>query len=162
MERATLSDPLSIKSHYLVQLKDPDTGKILEEREGKNLVVTRGKELMANRLAGLNTGTYLPIGYVGIGLSNTAPSASDTDLLSPVDRKGMDSGFPAWTPGTGKVAFQSTWAETEPAGQPYQIYEIGLFDSLSAGNMLNRIVLAAPITKTDAMELSVKITIEFT
>lgn len=120
-----------------------------------NLITNSGENLLANLLGGLSSSS---IGYIAIGTGTTTPSETDTALSSEVDRKGMDTGYPAVSGST--VTFQSTWTTSEPSGQPYAITELGLFTASSGGTMLNRIVFS-PVNKTSSVELTVIVRITF-
>ena len=149
-------EPIKITAEYVVQLRDPTTKEILKEIKGHNLHVNTGKNHVANRIAGLNTGTYLPIGYIGIGTDNTAATVTDTALGSEVDRQSMSASYPQFQ-ATGQAIFFAEWGTSEPSGQPHTLYEMGLFDDITGGNMFNRIVFSSGVTKDSSIEMTAKI-----
>lgn len=79
--------------------------------------------------------------YLGVGDSNTAASAEDTDLKATTNklRKGMDATYPQHTDGTvagsASIVFRATFG-TEDANFGWE--EWGLFNAESGGRMLNR------------------------
>jgi len=122
---------------------------------GSNLITNSGENLLAKRIGGI---TADPIGYIAIGTGSTSPAETDTALVTEVGRKGMDAGYPSVS--ESSITFQSTWPTTEPAGQPYTLRELGLFNAATGGVMLNRIVFD-PISKTSDIELIVVVKITF-
>jgi len=122
---------------------------------GSNLITDSGENLLAKRIGGI---TADPIGFIAIGTGSASPAETDTGLVTEVGRKGMDSGFPSVS--GSSITFQSTWTTTEPAGQPYTLRELGLFNAAAGGIMLNRIVFD-PVSKTSEIELIVIVKITF-
>jgi hypothetical protein len=73
---------------------------------------------------------------IGVGDSNTAESASQTDLQAVTNklRKSMNGGFPTY--GTSqKVTFQADFTSAEAN---FHWYEFAVFNDPTAGTMLNR------------------------
>jgi len=63
---------------YELELIDKETGKVLETRRVKNLVVNSGKRLIRSALY---SGVYWPrLNGIGIGKNGTAPTVDDTGL----------------------------------------------------------------------------------
>lgn len=98
---------------------------------------------------------------VGVGDSNVAAAAAQTDLQAATNklRKGMASGYPAHTPGTGSgaktITFRSTFDTTEAN---FAWEEAAVFNSATAGTgrMLNRKVTSMG-TKTSASSWQITI-----
>jgi hypothetical protein len=96
---------------------------------------------------------------IGVGDSTTAAAATQTDLVAASNklRKGMNSGYPEHTAGTGSanktIRFRSTFDTTE-ANWSWQ--EAGVFNSatLGQGRMLNRRVQDMG-TKTSASSFQI-------
>jgi len=66
---------------YELEVIDKETGKVLETRRVKNLVVNSGKTTIRNSLSnGINWGYWRGI---KIGKNGTAPTVNDTDLAEP-------------------------------------------------------------------------------
>jgi hypothetical protein len=73
---------------------------------------------------------------IAVGNSNTAFSASQTDLLGASTlRKVMDAGFPDFTQGANIIRFQSTFATGDAN---FDWLEWGVVNSGSGGTLLNR------------------------
>lgn len=102
-----------------------------------DLVTTIGKQQIANRLNG--TGTIF--GWLGIGTGTTAPAAGDTALQTALGAR---------LAATNSVVTTTTTNDTFRAvatfpGATYAgtITECGLFDALTAGNMIERSTFSA-------------------
>jgi len=74
---------------------------------------------------------------IGVGDSDTAFSASQTDLQASSNkvRKGMDSGYPQVNGNT--ITFRATFG---PSDANFAWKEWGVFNTASGGTMLNRVV----------------------
>ena len=114
-----------------VIVKDSD-GRIKEERDINNLVVTSGLGFIASRK---KDASATAMGYMGIGTGSTAAAAGDTALGSELDRNALSS-----TTVTGnQIEYVSTWSAGDGTGA---ITEAGIFNAASAGTMLARTVFA--------------------
>lgn len=103
-------------------------------------LTTAGRNAMASRLISDTTTPEYDNSnaHIGVGIGVTAFSASQTDLVGASKlRKGMDSGFP--TIATNVITFQSTFGVSEAN---FAWAEWGVFNALSGGTMLNRLVEA--------------------
>jgi hypothetical protein len=124
--------------------------------EGENILVNVGIQLMLDKLIGA-AGTVFDNtnAYIGIGDSNAAVSASQTDLQASTNkvRKAMDATFPSRSGQT--MTWRCTFSTSEGN---FSIQEAGIFNASSAGTMLNRL-LAALGTKTSATTLQVTATL---
>ena len=155
-----MRDAITVRGRYTVYTYNPKIGETVQVYTGHNLLVDTGKDILARRLAGVDSSNYPPCTFIAIGSGTTPPTEADTTLESEISRKGMDSGYPS-TIVSGAIILQSTWGLDEPASQPCTIREIGVFDSSSGGHMLNRIVLSGDLYKDSNLELSVKLEISF-
>ena len=118
------------------------------EREG-NLLMYGGVSCLWQCLIGNGTGTaaqtltYFNNGnaHIGVGDSNTAAAATQTDLQAASNklRKAMDSTYPqhtdATSSGAASIVFKSTFGSSD-ANFAWQ--EWGIFNGSSGGRMLNR------------------------
>lgn len=96
-----------------------------------------GRDEMAAALFGVGTPFNAANSRIGIGDSNTAFAATQTDLQAATNkiRKVMDAGFPTRT---GNVlVFKSTLGPTEAN---FAWKEWGIFNAATGGTMLNRMV----------------------
>lgn len=97
-----------------------------------------GRDVMTSLLTGASTTPFNNTNArIGVGDSITAFAASQTDLVAATNkcRKGMDAGYPTTTGNviTLKATFGPTYAN-------YAWQEWGVFNSETAGTMLNRVV----------------------
>ena len=100
-------------------------------QETNNLVVTAGKNWVADRMNDANT----VMTHMALGTSTTAAAAGQTALVAELDRNGLTS----TTVSTNTVAYACTWAAGDGTGA---ITEAGLFDAASTGDMLARTVFS--------------------
>jgi hypothetical protein len=131
---------------------DPDGAPMMYE--GHNILVNTGIQLLLDLLVGAGgTAFNNANAYIGIGTSNTAPAAGQTDLLGTSARKLMDLTFPSRSGQT--MTWRCTFTTSEGN---FAIQEAGIFNAAVAGTMLNR--LLAPLgTKTSATTLQVTATL---
>jgi hypothetical protein len=124
------------------------TGEIRDCGWSPNLVVTTGKNHIADQLAGRQEAQ---MSHMAIGTGTTAPVATDTALQTELDRNALDSR----TQGTGADANKVTYVCTWPAGDGTgAITEAAIFNSASAGQMLCRSVF--PVKNKEAGESMVQ------
>jgi len=142
-------DQVKASGALRVVLTGPD-GKIKEEHEFKNLVVTVGKNFVASRMVGTAANV---MSHMAIGSSGTAAAAGDTALGGELGRVALASG----TATTNVV----TYAATFPAGTGTgAVVEAGVFNAGTAGTMLCRTTFAV-VNKgvDDAMSVTWTVTI---
>lgn len=101
------------------------------EREGYNVITTTGVQTLAGYLhSAALSATQNTFYYIGIGSDNTAEGASDTTLGVELSRHtGTVTAF------TAVYQVTATFASGSGTGN---VYEYGLFDANSGGNMLSR------------------------
>lgn len=126
-----------------------------------NLLLDGGISCLWQCLLGNGTGTAAQTltffnngnAYTGVGDSNTAAAATQTDLQAASNklRNAMDSTYPSQTDGTGSGAVTITFRSTFATGDANWVWnEWGIFNrATSAGRMLNRAVTSLG-TKTSA------------
>ena len=141
-----MNENIKIKGDLLIQLTRD--GKIIDEREVKNVITTTGVNLVATLVSGLGTAFT----HMGIGTGTTAASASDTALETQTGRVTLTS--KAVTGGT--IAYIGDFPAGTGTGS---ITEAGNFNASSAGTMLNRAVFSA-VNKTaaDALKITWNVT----
>lgn len=125
-------------------------GKVKEEHDFKNLVVTVGKNFVASRMVGTAANV---MSHMAIGSSSTAASAGDTALGAELGRVALASG--------SATAAVVTYTATFPAGTGTgAVVEAGIFNASSAGTMLCRTVFSV-VNKgaDDAMSVTWTVTI---
>jgi hypothetical protein len=133
-----MKSEMELKGKVRVTERDARTGRILAVHETGNLIVTAGKNHVADLLIGASTASF---NYIGVGSSTQAPAASDTDLITPISpRKQCSDRFrsnnvASFTAFFGSADNNGTWNEC------------GLFTALTGGVMLCRALFSSTITK---------------
>jgi hypothetical protein len=133
--------------HVVVTGKD---GKVKEEHNFTNLVVTTGKNFVASRMVGTAANV---MSHMAVGSSSTAPAAGDTTLGTELGRVALGS--------SSAAANVVTYTATFPAGTGTgAIVEAGIFNASSAGTLLCRTTFAV-VNKgvDDAMSVTWTVTI---
>ena len=125
-------------------------GKVKEEHEFKNLVVTVGKNFVASRMVGTASSV---MSHMALGDDNTPAAVGQTTLIGELGRVALASGT-----ATNNVV---TYTATFPAGTATgAVVEAGVFNDGTAGTMLCRTVFAV-VNKgaDDAMSVTWTVTI---
>ena len=120
-----INDNLKLTGALTIAINDT----IVQKTE--NLVVTAGKEWVADRMNNANT----VMTYMSIGTGTTAAAAGNTTLVTEIDRNALSS----TTVTDNNVAYVATWAAGDGTGA---ITEAGIFNAASAGDMLARTVFS--------------------
>ena len=108
--------------NVLVELFDAE-GNLKDSREVHNLVVTAGKNHIADQLSSSPGDTAM--GWMAVGTGSTAPAAGNTALGAEIDRNALTSR----TDASGVVTYVGDWA--------------AIFNASSAGVMLARATFTA-------------------
>ena len=98
-------------------------------QETNNLVVTAGKEWVADRMKGTNSA----MSHMAIGTGTAAAAAGDTALGTQLDRNALTTS--GGTVSGNTITYECTWAATDGTGA---ITEAGIFDAATGGDMLAR------------------------
>jgi len=125
-------------------------GKVKDEREFKNLVVTVGKNYVASRMVGTSANV---MSHMAIGSSSTPAAAGDTALGAELGRVALA--------GSSASANVVTYTATFPAGTGTgAVVEAGILNAASVGTLLCRTVFAV-VNKgaDDAMSVTWTVTI---
>jgi hypothetical protein len=109
-------------------------GKLIEERNLKNLITDLGKGFIAARMSA--TGTPTAMSHMAIGTGTTAASGAQTTLVT----EGGRSALTSTTVSTNTVTYVATFGAGVGTGA---VTEAGIFNASSAGTMLNRTVFSA-------------------
>lgn len=144
-----LVEGLKIKGKVDIVLRGPD-GKVKEERHVSNLIVTVGKNHVADQMSDQGEGQ---MSHMAIGTGNTAPAAGDTTLDTELDRNALTS----VTQATNDVVYIGDWAAGDGTGA---LEEAGIFNAGAAGVMLSRVVFGV-VNKGAADTLKITWTITF-
>jgi hypothetical protein len=131
-------------------------GEVIEKRHIKNTVVTAGRRWILDNIISGGAASAQVINNAAFGTSTSAPATSETALASEAVRKTIASFDTAnFTSNPPSFAAQVTLATNEGNTT---LGEAGLFNSSSAGTMLNRATFAT-IDKTTSNTLAVTFTI---
>lgn len=133
-------DNIGIKGRVRIEVSD---GRIIEQ---DNIVVNAGRDRVAEIIAG--DSTAVPT-HVAIGTGSSAALATDTALVTEVDRNALA----ASTATAGVITFRGFFSKSEANGNT--IAEMGLFDQSSGGTMFCRTVLDSTIAKTSTISITV-------
>ena len=129
----------------------------VEEIHG-NLGMNAGIQLLLDLLIGAGGTAYNNAnGYIGVGDSNTAAAAGQTDLQAATNktRKGMEATYPQRSGQT--ISFRSVFGTSDAN---YAWEEWGIFNASTSGVMLNRKVESKGTkTSSDTWTLTCQITI---
>jgi hypothetical protein len=148
---ASIDDALTIKGHILVELFD-EFGNLKVTREVHNLVVTAGKNHIADQLSA--SPSQAAMSHMALGTGSTAPAAGDTALGTEIDRNALTSR----TDATNVVTYVGNWAAGDATNAA--IAEAGIFNAASSGTMLARGTFTA-INKgaSDTLQITWTVTI---
>jgi len=118
-------------------------------QETNNLVVTAGKEWVADRMNNANT----VMTHMAVGTGTTAAAAGDTALGTQLDRNTLTS----TTVTNNTIEYACTWAAGDGTGA---ITEAGIFDASTGGDMLARTMFSV-VNKgaADSMTITWTITV---
>ena len=120
-----VNDNLTLTGALTISLND------VVVQETNNLVVTAGKNWVADRMNDANT----VMTHMALGTGTNAAAVGDTTLQTEIDRNALTS----TTVSTNTIAYGCTWAAGDGTGA---ITEAGLFDAASTGDMLARTVFS--------------------
>lgn len=142
-----LQDAIKVTGNLKVVLTGPD-GKVKQEQEFKNLVVTTGKAYIASRMKDT---TATAMSHMAIGTGTTAAAAGDTALGTEAGRVSLTS--------TTVTANAVAYVATFPAGTGTgAITEAGILNASSSGTLLCRTVFSV-INKGSADTLGITWTV---
>jgi hypothetical protein len=129
-----MKDGVKLSGTLNLTLSD-SAGKIVKDITTHNLVVTVGKEWVADLM---QSGTGTPMSHMAIGSSTTDPATSDTTL-------GIEESRVALTVAGGtRTGAAIEYIGIYPAGTgTATLTEAGLFNANSGGTMLSRTEFAA-------------------
>ena len=138
-----IHDDLKLTGALTIALND----EIVQETE--NLVVTAGKNWVADRMNNANT----VMTHMAVGTGTTAAAAGNTALVTETDRNALTS----TTVTNNAVAYVATWAAGDATAA---LTEAGIFDAASSGDMLARTVFSV-VNKgaADSMTITWTITV---
>ena len=138
-----IHDDLKLTGALTIAVND----EIVQETE--NLVVTAGKNWVADRMNDANA----VMSHMAVGTGTTAAAAGQTALVTETDRNALTS----TTVTNNAVAYVATWAAGDATAA---LTEAGIFDASSGGDMLARTVFSV-VNKgaADSMTITWTITV---
>jgi len=138
-----IHDDLKLTGALTIAVND----EIVQETE--NLVVTAGKNWVADRMNNANA----VMSHMAVGTGTTAAAAGNTALVTETDRNALTS----TTVTDNAVAYVATWAAGDATAA---LTEAGSFDAASSGDMLARTVFSV-VNKgaADSMTITWTITV---
>lgn len=132
---ASVRDVIPARGLVVVELRDV-RGDLKVRREVENLVVTAGKNHIADQLK--SSPAQAAMGWMAVGTGSTAPAAGDTLLGTEIDRNALTSR----TAATNVVTYVGDWAAGDATNAA--IAEAGIFNIVTA----NTITMLARATFT--------------
>lgn len=136
------NDLVKARGTVRLLLTDKD-GRVKEDREIPNLVVSVGRAYIASRMVGTAQGI---MSHMALGSSTTAPTAAQTALITQLGvRKILDD-----TSIAGGDNHQVVYVATfEPGEATGAVTEAGIFNASTVGTMLCRTTFAVVNKGTD-------------
>lgn len=145
----------AIKSVFGVDLKIPFlTGNMVKVAVDKNLIVTRGLQILAQQVNGQTTA---PVTAIALGSGTTAPSAGQTALVTELTTNGLGRAAATVSNQTTNASNDTArWVHTFNATGSATVAEEGLFDNNSSGgNMLARNTFSGiSLTNGDSLQIT--------
>lgn len=129
-----LPDTLQMRGHVTVELYGPD-GDLKDIRRIDNLVVTAGKNHIADQLS--SSPGESAMSHMAVGTGTSSPAAGNTALGTEIDRNALTSR----TDSSGVVTYVGNWAAGDATNSA--IAEAGIFNNSSGGTMLARATFTA-------------------
>ena len=126
-----IQDSIKMTGELRITVTNPE-GNITQETVVPNLVVTSGKDFIAERMKDATTSV---MSHMAIGTGSTAAAAGDTALGTEAGRVSLTS----TTVTANAVAYVATFGAGTGTGA---ITEAGLFNASSGGDMLCRTVFS--------------------
>ncbi len=151
------NDIITPAGFVTVTLRDAITGKVKAVDQYKNMVVTTGKNSIADALRGTETNNKGIITYCAMGTGGTAPTEANTQLQTELGRK-----LVSVRSVSGNVAtFETFFTTSEVNGT---LLEAGLFgdaasSTANSGTMFCRVIISRTKSSNDTLSLSWAITI---
>jgi hypothetical protein len=136
MDVKTRKDPVVATGRVHLYLWDTKTGEVKADEWGENLVVTAGKNHIADQMSDQGDAA---MSHMAVGTGTTAAALGDTALETELDRNALTSTTQGAGGDANKVTYVGDWPPGDGTGA---ITEAGIFNSASSGTMLCRRVFA--------------------
>lgn len=144
-----------IRQNFVFTIRDAKTGKIKRTYKYHNLVVTVGRAIIAQRLAGDNTNS-LNIDFGELGTGATPPANGDIALEAPTFRKVTASGTDASN--QAFLSFFFTAAEAIGTHAEFGTFVDGTI-SIGSGILFSRVAVNIIKSATETLTIDVTYTI---
>jgi len=145
------SDSFPITGHLEIVLTD-ENGNVKETHSIPNLVVSAGKNLIAERLLTASpTSTFNVMSHMGLGTDGTATAAGNTALGT---QWGGRQALVTPTRTNNVLTYSCVFGPNIPNSTTTAIQEAGIFNALTGGTMLCRTTFGT-ITKTATDTLTI-------
>jgi len=159
------------KRHYvrlsgeaLIIVRDARTRRVIRRQKAKNVITNAALNLFASLLADPFSNTHVPEGQqcpvrnswqLRLGTGSGTPSASDTDLFSPVSASYKSGSVSA---SGNSTQYYVRYMPEDANGYTYT--EAGIFEN-NAETMINHIMLSPELTKDSSILVDFYVTITF-
>jgi len=140
-----MQEELSVSCNVTFRLYS-STGKLKKKLQTHNLVVTTGKNYIADQLSAAPNLTKMS--HIAVGTGSTAPAVGNTALQTELARKAFTSSVDS----ANVLTMTATFNTGEAIGA---LAEAGIFNSSSGGTLLARTLISPVINKTTNDILSV-------
>jgi len=135
-----MKEGLKIKG--LIKITQIRDGKVIDEREIKNVITNAGLAEVANLCGNVSSPAYFT--YLAVGIGTTAAAATDTTLQSEITDSGLERASATVTRQTTNVSNDTLqlvklWTATGVKA----VTECGAFNDASSGEMLGHQVFSA-------------------
>jgi len=163
MKQTLTESTISMQGRVRSIKTDSKTGKVIAVSEWTNNLIMfstgRGKQIILDRLAGVNTYS-LNIGHGEMGSGSTTPAITDTQLTTPVAR----SPFSDRSVSSNVATLKFFFPDADLANGTYR--EFGTFidgtGTLSSGRLFNHVLFASPYVKASGEDTTIQVDIEIT
>lgn len=140
---------IPVKGKLKITVCGPD-GRVKDQREIDNLVVTAGKTFIASRMTSASDAV---MSHMAVGTNNTSPVAGDTALNTETARVALTSA----TPSANSITYVGDYPPGTGTGT---LVEAGLFNGAVTGTMLARTTFTAVAKGAgDTMSISWTVTV---
>ena len=146
------SDVINVRGDVHIEIYDTESGKLKQEFDFPNLVVSAGKVFIASRIAN----TSLAITHMGIGTGIITPVTGDVALS--VQLLTRATATTSYTTGDNFVSISASFPGSTYANA--SITEAGLFTASTGNKLVCRTTFGSfPILSTDTIAINWKISI---
>lgn len=149
-----LGDAIQLRGYLEYQLRNALTGEIVQQGRQENIVVTKGRVWMLNRLCSNNTNT---VDRIYLGKDTQSPATGLTALSVSFSSKAGTMSSAQYTSNPPSYELQCSWASNETHDSSSAIQEFGLY--VSEGTMVGYLTTSAAINfgSTNTLAISYRL-----